>query len=54
MHQECFIQTLSSCFDRMANSVIFPGKIQLNFMSLSLNTREIVLLILEPKMQGKI
>ena len=25
MHQECFIPTLSSCFDRLANSVIFPA-----------------------------
>ena len=49
MQQECFIRTLSSCFDRLANSVIFPAE----FASLSLNTREIVLLILEPKKQGK-
>ena len=26
MHQECFIPTLSSCFDRLANSVIFPAE----------------------------
>ena len=26
MHQECFIPTLSSCFDRLANSVIFVAE----------------------------
>ena len=26
MHQECFIPTLSSCFDRLANSVIFSAE----------------------------
>ena len=26
MHQECFILTLLSCFDRLANSVIFPAE----------------------------
>ena len=26
MHQECLIPTLSSCFDRLANSVIFAAK----------------------------
>ena len=26
MHQECFILTLSSCFDRLANSVIFAAE----------------------------
>ena len=26
MHQECFIPTLSSCFNRLANSVIFPAE----------------------------
>ena len=31
MHQEYFIPTLSSCFDRLANTVIF----QLNFVFLS-------------------
>ena len=31
IHQECFILTLLSCLDRLANGVIF----QLNFVSLS-------------------
>ena len=26
MHQECFIPTLSSCFDRLANSEIFADE----------------------------
>ena len=26
MHQECFILTLSSCLDQLANSVIFPAE----------------------------
>ena len=26
MHQECFIPTLSSCFNRLANSVIFAAE----------------------------
>ena len=26
MHQECFILTLASCFDRLANSVIFAAE----------------------------
>ena len=26
MHQECFISTLSSCFDLLANSVIFEAE----------------------------
>ena len=34
MHQECFIRTLSSCFDRLANSVIFEAEFCV-FVSLS-------------------
>ena len=45
MHQECFIPTLSSCFDRL--------EFQPEFCVFVFNTREIVLKILEPKKQGK-
>ena len=49
MLQECFILTLLLCFNRLANRVIFPAE----FVSSSLNTREVVLLILESKSKGK-
>ena len=47
-HQECFIPTLLSCFNRLANSVIFSAEFGVFVLQ-----EEIVLLILKSKKQWK-